>query len=819
MKHITIFIVFLILIFSISNNIIAQDPYGFHCQVFTNTYANNIISNPFEGWYKPIRTDSINGVALPSNAYFPILVVFVQFKDEPSDPRNTWPMNSAPIYLDSLIADEKNLSGNWWERYNPNTQAISSQWLEISRGRFHAISPEGAFSVVLPKTSQEYWNASGQNITKADSMVHNDIWSSLKQQGLTDWRYYDRWKKNNNGIFEYCELGFGDGYVDMIYKIMKSKIIFSSGAQGFNTLGSNYFRDDTVDVVNNIIINYGAGENGSGLTLQFRSTKEQYIGSLFHEHYHYTTYPIFHTTYSRCSYGLGFDFFYSPYDMIINNYMSPFTAQFGVNNTLGDYSSRNSGNGEIMKVPINPLNENEYFLIVNRRKVSKWDRVMAGDTAVINPYSDESEYGKGVYIYHIKDGIVFPGDVDISPQDLECADGFWEWEPQGYTYARDIPDCYQTPLADWPYMKKKNPLYFNDASELNNYSAYGDGTSLSYRGYNPSKSLVKWWGVGDNNDNTCLLGRDRIYTNNEDIYTNNDNRGDRYDAWNVDYNEIFSPYSSPSTVKWDNEPSGVFIWYHSLNGNTANIKVYKASEYGGNLSLDSILKLTPPSRPMNLQVEITDCIDSRRYPRLTWHHNLEPDMLQSGMRPQKRYKIYRAWSAIEEVPGNFEEIDDLLISASSDYAEYIDYETFAMCENGTPELNYRLRYKVKAVDIYEDISVYSDFASTSTYYLNRGGEGGDAIHNGEIYTYELKQNYPNPFNPVTNIQFQVPSLKFVKLAVYDMLGREVTLLVNEVKNPGKYIVSFDASSLSSGVYFYRMTSGDFSETKKLVLVK
>ena len=170
-------------------------------------------------------------------------------------------------------------------------------------------------------------------------------------------------------------------------------------------------------------------------------------------------------------------------------------------------------------------------------------------------------------------------------------------------------------------------------------------------------------------------------------------------------------------------------------------------------------------------------------------------------------------------PGNYEEIDDLLISASGDYAEYIDYETFAMCENGTPELNYRLRYKVKAVDIYEDISVYSDFVSISTYYLNRGGEGGDAIHSGEIFTYELKQNYPNPFNPFTSIQFQIVNQGMVTLKIYDMLGREVKTLVNEIKSPGKYVISFDASGLSSGVYFYKMTAGEFTNVKRMVLIK
>jgi len=91
---------------------------------------------------------------------------------------------------------------------------------------------------------------------------------------------------------------------------------------------------------------------------------------------------------------------------------------------------------------------------------------------------------------------------------------------------------------------------------------------------------------------------------------------------------------------------------------------------------------------------------------------------------------------------------------------------------------------------------------------------------GEVPSgFELEQNYPNPFNAVTNVKFQVPSLKFIKLVVFDLLGREVKTLVNEVLQPGTYNVSFDAGDLPSGIYFYQMRTNDFSETKKLILLK
>lgn len=85
--------------------------------------------------------------------------------------------------------------------------------------------------------------------------------------------------------------------------------------------------------------------------------------------------------------------------------------------------------------------------------------------------------------------------------------------------------------------------------------------------------------------------------------------------------------------------------------------------------------------------------------------------------------------------------------------------------------------------------------------------------------FSLKQNYPNPFNPTTAISFQLPVVSFVTLKVFDILGREVATLVNDKKSAGDYKVEFDASDLSSGVYFYRLTTGNFSSTKKLIVLK
>jgi len=85
--------------------------------------------------------------------------------------------------------------------------------------------------------------------------------------------------------------------------------------------------------------------------------------------------------------------------------------------------------------------------------------------------------------------------------------------------------------------------------------------------------------------------------------------------------------------------------------------------------------------------------------------------------------------------------------------------------------------------------------------------------------FRLYNNYPNPFNGSSRIKFEIAKLCNVSIVVYDVLGKVVSTLVNEKLNPGKYETVFDGSFLSSGIYFYSITAGDFIQTKKMVLVK
>ncbi|MBK9227522.1 MAG: T9SS type A sorting domain-containing protein [Ignavibacteria bacterium] len=86
-------------------------------------------------------------------------------------------------------------------------------------------------------------------------------------------------------------------------------------------------------------------------------------------------------------------------------------------------------------------------------------------------------------------------------------------------------------------------------------------------------------------------------------------------------------------------------------------------------------------------------------------------------------------------------------------------------------------------------------------------------------TYDLSQNYPNPFNPVTTIKYQIPEAGSVNLVIYDVLGREISTLVNTFQAAGYYEMRFDATDVASGVYFYRLKTEKFSDLKKMIILK
>ena len=136
-----------------------------------------------------------------------------------------------------------------------------------------------------------------------------------------------------------------------------------------------------------------------------------------------------------------------------------------------------------------------------------------------------------------------------------------------------------------------------------------------------------------------------------------------------------------------------------------------------------------------------------------------------------------------------------------------------------------LRTKSPCVDAGNPDIKYNDSDGSRNDMGCYGGNGMDGPTDVKILNnlipekFILSQNYPNPFNPTTRIQYSILEKSLVTIKVYNILGKEVKTLVNENQNVGKYEISFNASDLCSGVYFYKLTAGNFVETKKMILLR
>jgi len=122
-------------------------------------------------------------------------------------------------------------------------------------------------------------------------------------------------------------------------------------------------------------------------------------------------------------------------------------------------------------------------------------------------------------------------------------------------------------------------------------------------------------------------------------------------------------------------------------------------------------------------------------------------------------------------------------------------------------------------DTINNVNISDSIAARLNHAMNRIPTNISSAETGVPGQFRLYQNYPNPFNPNTVIRYSLIENRFVILKVYDVIGKEVMTLVNEKLNPGNYKIEFDGSNLTSGVYFYKLTAGEFTETKRMMIFK
>jgi hypothetical protein len=188
------------------------------------------------------------------------------------------------------------------------------------------------------------------------------------------------------------------------------------------------------------------------------------------------------------------------------------------------------------------------------------------------------------------------------------------------------------------------------------------------------------------------------------------------------------------------------------------------------------------------------------YPRLEWSHSSNPDDYVTD------YEVHRYTGGQEW---------DLIATRPARFPFYVDWEI----DLGAPEQYEYLFYKIRSKN---GDRVSDEFSNTVIIYSpGNFGKQSDGINSEaeKKYEFKLEQNYPNPFNPSTRITFSLRENSLVTLKIYDILGKEITVLVNEVLGAGNHQVEFNGSNLESGIYFYEIRANNFRDVKKLILLK
>jgi len=206
----------------------------------------------------------------------------------------------------------------------------------------------------------------------------------------------------------------------------------------------------------------------------------------------------------------------------------------------------------------------------------------------------------------------------------------------------------------------------------------------------------------------------------------------------------------------------------------------------------TVIDNEPPKTPTGLSVARS----SNNHPVLSWHNNSEFDF--------KQYNIYKY---------TYPELGWFLLGTTIN-TYYEDFsESFVL--HGHEANEHWVHYKITAEDINSNTSPYSSEVDA----LVRGMGLEKKNITSEPLGYSLDQNYPNPFNPNTTIYYNIKENGLVQIKVFDMQGQEIAELVNSIQGSGSYKVNFDASNLPSGLYIYTITTNDFKQSKKMLLLK
>lgn len=780
-------IIFILVLLVIS--VKAQNP-GEICGMDQNSTVG-ILSNI------PVKTPG-------ANEYLRALFIYVVFPDDnfPSYSTSIWhnPNEATGPYIPTnpysgtngkLVVDQVgNKSTNFMSRYTGYT--LTDYYCQMSMGQLDLIGDE--VYVTLPQNSS-YYIQNGYN----RGTLNRYVLDYLNSTQNIDWSRYNNWSKiNGEWVFSRQ-----DGNAELI--VITYRTIPGNESSWFwpSAWGGEASLSITpITFTNNGVNTTINGDNGvtclnRGMALgRSELLMEHEIGHKLMGFYNPSIDGI-HSNLGMMTPGhANTTFFMTPFERTSDNVQ--YLAYPSITNTTGTYTLRDFiETGDVLRIPA-PGISGGYYWLSNNQKKSKYDGLSRGgkscyeiNYAEIDPICPE---GKGLFVY--SQDIGCPNtNTHI---DIVSAEGKFNW-----AYDRTV----YVPAQDYEFFRNGGtyPLYKTiSGNRINGYDEY-------------KKAVGSGLGNQLLTDNSC--------SQSGEAFLSWDDRGDGLDAFNMGYEEIFSPYSNPSTRTCNNSDNyGLTVRLLSQSARTGavTLKLYYNDD---NLALLEC----PPSKPKSVKTEkayFGGPGSDAFHPRITWDANIEPDFISSTFNGGSSTPVYEVWrgynSSCDATPTY-----SLLTSVANNVTEYTDNSVTLHDPNHdaglgpctTYEMTYS--YKIVAKDNRAMSSLMSERAQVTGYIVNcNQQEEQDRIGlpGTDVKSYGIS-NYPNPFNPVTNIKYSLPKAGFVSIKIYDIVGKLITELVQEYKEVGSYSVTFDGSNLPSGIYYYRIETNNFVDTKRMVLVK
>jgi len=658
------------------------------------------------------------------------------------------------------------------DRYPDYT--ISDFFCEMTSGQLDLIGDE--VNIVLPHTSNYYDSTLHYKAPEMNTFVLHYVDSVFN----IDWTRYDNWAfRNGQWVFS-----AKDSTVELVvinYRTIPHNETQWFWSASYGGLASLLLTQDVFFNTTKITCNSGVTvlNNRNNTTHSELSLEHEICHKFFgmnligsdgwHDNIGMMTASITNSTYTMSPYERTIIPSYVPTPVNINS-----TGIYTLN--LNDYIST----GQIINIYI--VETGDVFYLTNNQKISKYDGVSRGgkqctqiNFAEQDPYCSD---GKGLFIWRQGSGCY---NVNY-PFEIISAEGKFNWSIFRWVFVPSQNNQFGFELPIFKYISS------NSINGRDTYEKAPDYPESNYGQY---------------------LNYDDCSDNSNDFFITFDLYGSGKTGFNKDYNEIFSPYSNPSSNTCKNPAStGLTIHLASQNSLTGEmqLKIY----YNKN---DSALLECPPSKPKTPKID-KQFVEPRTSfnPLISWERNTEPDVISNG-----NYKIYRGLSD----NCYSEPVYAYIATISSTDSSYLDNDILLYVQ---PQVNNNhlvrkltVSYKIVANDNQNMVSVNSEHGIIFGYNDNIILSSRDS--NFIPAKFSLYQNVPNPFNSSTKISYDVPGDGFVTLKVYDILGREIETLVNDFKRSGRYSIDFNNINLSSGIYFYRLQFKNFSNVKTMVVIK